>query len=148
MGLRVLRTFSAIAVAGVWSGCLVSAATREVPPPNRETPDVVDAPSADEAARSDVEARGLRCDPYCSAIMAQCTGVNAQYESLDQCLSTCASFPSGVYGEVDDTLGCRLFQVNQPPPENHCTRAGALGGEYCGSPCATFCSLAVALCRK
>jgi hypothetical protein len=90
------------------------------------------------------------CTSYCTKINAACTGTNAQYHDQTHCMNVCAAFKTGVYADGDDTLGCRIYHadnVKQPSDELvHCPHAGPFGGDACGTRCADYCALALALC--
>lgn len=100
------------------------------------------------------------CTAYCSEIQKNCTGVNAQYPNLDQCMHACASFAVGT-STVDDTagntLGCRIHYAvaASTMAAVECSRAGPAGDlinatslGFCsgGDACASFCTLEIMAC--
>jgi hypothetical protein len=99
----------------------------------------------------------LNCDTYCTTIMANCTGANAQYENMNECLGTCSGFTPGATSTETsgDTLGCRIYHAQNAMVLNdattHCPHAGPAGGKVnaagtCGAPCASFCTLEAKIC--
>jgi len=111
------------------------------------------APPADVAVDTATAAPSAMA--YCTDIIANCTGANAQYPSLDQCLGTAATFPVGNVGEqVGNTLGCRAYHAGAPSqtlPAMHCIHAGPGGDQTnaagtCGDACTSFCNLEVKTC--
>ena len=88
-----------------------------------------DTPGADAVA--------LTCDYYCNADLAVCTGPNAQWASLADCMTGCASFPVGTLAdEAGNTLGCRINHVinaSQSPAAAtlHCPHTGPTGDSVC-----------------
>jgi hypothetical protein len=88
------------------------------------------------------------CAHYCSAVMINCTGANAQYPDTSSCLAVCALFPQGTVGATSgDSLECRysLLQAFSAPATN-CPRVGPAGDGTCGSDCENFCDLVLANC--
>lgn len=80
-----------------------------------------------------------RCTVYCSQLMTNCTGANAQYDDMAECLAYCDAidWPAG---EVDDTGGntleCRIYHGGAPAASGaaeHCPHAGPTGGGVCGA---------------
>lgn len=107
----------------------------------------------------DAAAATLDCASYCTEVMANCTGANAQYTSLATCTAVCASFPVGTLADkTGDTLGCRLYHGGAPALSSattHCPHAGPTGGDNnvtdvtpgtCGEGCEAFCNLAAVAC--
>jgi hypothetical protein len=90
------------------------------------------------------------CNAYCTNIMANCTGENAEYINAFVCMQMCAQFDPGVAGdETGNSLACRIWHTTaaKSDPTVHCRHAGPLGGGVCGTdPCSPFCTLDVALC--
>src|SRR5438046_1263566 len=67
-----------------------------------------DAPGQETA----IEAGALTRSAYCARIQAVCTGSNAQYSNLDDCLNSCRAFPVGqVHDEHVDSLACRITHL-------------------------------------
>lgn len=93
----------------------------------------------------------LDCETYCEAVQASCTGANAQYSSLENCMDVCSSLDEGALGETTgNTLGCRLYHVGAAAtdPDVHCLHAGPTGGTEaeCGGSCESFCTIALDQC--
>jgi hypothetical protein len=92
--------------------------------------------------------------------MTNCTGANAQYTAMANCLGVCAGFPMGTLADMSgDTLGCRLYHggaagASASAAALHCPHAGPTGGDKdpngtagtCGEPCTAFCQVAAAVC--
>jgi hypothetical protein len=99
-----------------------------------------------------VDAGAFSCANYCSTIMANCTGNNAEYLSTAICAQMCPVFDIGttVGDTADDTLGCRLFHAMAATTpiaaDLHCRFAGPLGGDHCGDPREAFCALDTSYC--
>jgi hypothetical protein len=93
----------------------------------------------------------LTCDAYCTAIMANCTGGNLQFENNAQCLAVCATYPEGTLADtVDNTLGCRLYHATAAATGAalHCPHAGPAGGgaTFCGTNCEGYCNIMLEVC--
>jgi hypothetical protein len=100
------------------------------------------------------------CADYCTTVMENCTGPNAQYVAVgastaqEICEGMCAFFPPGTFGdETGNTLGCRQYHAGAAglgQPDFHCPHAGPMGGLTCGgdtlSQCDVFCFLAIDIC--
>ena len=91
-------------------------------------------------------------EQYCAAIMANCTGAEKQYPSLESCLSAAAAFPAGMPADtMGDSLACRAYHSTAAGQDaaTHCVHAGPAGGGdmFCGVTCAGFCDIAVAECN-
>jgi hypothetical protein len=102
---------------------------------------------------------GLDCTTYCTEVMTNCTGANAQYADMGACMGTCAGFPKGALADTSgDTLGCRIYHGGAPAmgdPTMHCPHAGPTGGDKdptdtnagsCGEACDAFCNIAMTVC--
>lgn len=127
------------------------------------TPPVVDAPVAPPTVDAAI-AGTPSCANYCSEVMTNCTGANAQYADPAHCMATCATFPVGTLADNggENTLGCRLYHGGAPSassPVPHCFHAGPAGdvistatvaeaasASVCGDPCTSFCTLEIAAC--
>ncbi|HRI64880.1 MAG TPA: hypothetical protein PK156_11580 [Polyangium sp.] len=88
---------------------------------------------------------------YCAAIMTNCTGANAQYPSMDSCLSAAEAFPAGMAADTTgDSLACRAYHSTAAGQDaaTHCVHAGPSGGGdmFCGVTCEGFCDIAMAEC--
>jgi hypothetical protein len=85
-------------------------------------------------------------------VMTNCTGANAQYLAMANCMNACTTFGWAVGTTSDssgNTLGCRVThaQLAASVPMQHCPHAGPLGGTVCGaSDCGDFCAADVAVC--
>jgi hypothetical protein len=101
----------------------------------------------------------LDCTSYCTEVMANCTGNNAQYTGMDTCMGVCAGFPKGTLSDMSgDTLGCRIYHGGAAgggavAAATHCPHAGPTGGGKdpsgsgtCGAPCDAFCNVAQTVC--
>ncbi len=79
------------------------------------------------------------CETYCTAVTAQCSGDNAQYINMSDCMDYCGSagWPDGMTGDTTgNTLECRIYHAGDPAtaePAEHCPHAGATGGGLCGA---------------
>ena len=79
------------------------------------------------------------CMTYCTQITTNCTGDNAQYTDMADCLAYCASagWPAGTDGDQSgNTLACRTYHSGGPATMNatlHCPHAGPTGAGVCGS---------------
>ncbi len=91
----------------------------------------------------------LDCTSYCTRVTANCTGANAQYDSVNTCMGTCAHLPMGALADTSgNTLGCRIYHAGNAAmdPATHCVHAGPSGGGHCGNPCDGFCSIVTGAC--
>src|SRR5438477_13103000 len=89
----------------------------------------------------------LSCMNYCTTIMGACTGANAQYDTMADCVASCAHYPVGTAADqMGNTLGCRTYHAMaaQTAASTHCIHAGPSGAGLCGTPCEGFCSLVTA----
>jgi hypothetical protein len=108
-----------------------------------------DGGGADGGAVEAGEAGALSCTTYCNAIMAACTGANAQYQTPAECLTACAFFPVGTVADTSgNTLGCRTYHsgLALTGPVPHCWHAGPFGFGLCGQQCDDFCLLTTSYC--
>lgn len=93
----------------------------------------------------------IECNAYCSKVLKNCTGVNAEYTNMNVCLSFCRHFDVGRPGdESGNSLACRVFHAaaTDRDPNTHCRHAGPLGGTHCGDVCSSFCLLTFAVCSS
>jgi hypothetical protein len=94
----------------------------------------------------------VTCDSYCTKIMANCTGANAQFVNNGACLGTCSAWAAGTAGATTgNSLACRDYHAGAATGANaalHCPHAGPAGGgtAFCGTPCEGFCAVATAKC--
>lgn len=89
------------------------------------------------------------CEMYCSAMMAACGGVNAQYTSVESCIGACGGMPPGNPGETSgNSLSCRIYHAGMASidPVVHCVHAGPSGAGACGQNCEGFCAIANSIC--
>ncbi|WAS90107.1 hypothetical protein [Nannocystis punicea] len=89
------------------------------------------------------------CQMYCAAMMASCTGTNAQYPSNESCLGACGGLPPGSPGETSgNSLACRAYHAGMASidPGVHCVHAGPSGAGACGQNCEGFCAIATSIC--
>lgn len=89
------------------------------------------------------------CSSYCTDILANCTGTNAQYTTMEACMGSCAAFDAGTAADMaGNTLGCRAYHTSaaKDGPDMHCTHAGPGGAGACGSNCEGFCAIATSVC--
>lgn len=112
-------------------------------------------PPADAAVTPDAPAAAPDVMKYCTSIMANCTGANAQYPSMAQCVATAKGFPVGTSADMTmNTLGCRQYHAGTPSmtaPATHCIHAGPNGDQVnaagtCGDACTSFCTLEIKFC--
>jgi hypothetical protein len=85
------------------------------------------------------------CGEYCATVMANCTIMDAQYSSVENCLATCPSLPGATdASEVGNTVGCRLKNARDAAtvgPLTECPAAGPGSEGICGDNCEAFCRL-------
>jgi len=92
------------------------------------------------------------CDTYCTAIVANCTGVNAQYHDKASCLKACSYLPAGTPADTSgNTIGCRtnvaaMAATQAGMVKSFCWQAGPLGYGTCGEECEAFCTIATSYC--
>jgi hypothetical protein len=94
------------------------------------------------------------CDQYCTTMMANCTGSNAQYTSYMFCMNVCPHYPVGHPGDMQgNTLYCRLRLAHDAATTEtaaSCQVAGPSGTDQgqgvCGDTCDNFCDLALNTC--
>ncbi len=143
--------------ATAWIGCSSDSAT----------PATVDGGASDGSTGSDTSMTGdtgggndaasdtgtplaVSCENYCSLVMLNCTGQNAEYINKDTCLSMCATMTQGTLPDTtNDTVACRQSHAGaaQASPSAECPSAGPTGGDTCGtSHCAAWCALDIARC--
>lgn len=85
------------------------------------------------------------CDDYCTTVTSNCTGQDAQYASMAECLSYCSQigWEPGVadVSQGGNTIGCRQYHAGAAAtePALHCAHAGPSGGDVCGSWCDVYC---------
>jgi hypothetical protein len=81
----------------------------------------------------------ITCATYCAQLTTNCTGANAQYDSMADCMSYCDSAGWAVGTSADtsgNTLACRIYHGGVPAagePGEHCDHAGPGGDGVCGT---------------
>ncbi|MBP9206827.1 MAG: DUF4331 family protein [Kofleriaceae bacterium] len=81
----------------------------------------------------------MGCELYCTQTTTNCTGDNAQYVDMADCMSYCAeaAWPAGADGVMSgNSLACRIYHGGTPAmgsPGLHCPHAGPTGDEVCGA---------------
>lgn len=109
--------------------------------PSGPTDSGVDAQTPEVDSGMDVDGGGALtgCAGYCTQITTNCTGDNAQYASMTDCMETCAAlaWPEGTAGDTSgNTIQCRIYHGGAPAASNpgeHCPHAGASGAGVCGA---------------
>lgn len=102
----------------------------------------------------DASMGGVACESYCSAIMTNCTGSNAQYADVDECLELCGAsgWSAGEAGAKDgNSLSCRsthAAELAAADPDQHCATAGPTGNGVCGSLCESYCAFSGKYCSE
>jgi hypothetical protein len=94
------------------------------------------------------------CEKYCGLVMANCTGPNAQYASLEDCHAFCAHLPlvqPAAEAEEKEaaSVACRQYWADSPArtnPEGYCLAAGPFGANVCGDRCTAFCDALLLTC--
>jgi hypothetical protein len=121
--------------------------------PDAAIPDSPDAGSTPGAPDGGAVV-GAQCESYCGEIMTNCTGDNAQYQSMDECLALCGAsgWSEGAAGAAaDNTLNCRFTHAGElaaSDPDQHCASAGPTGGGVCGSLCESYCAYSAKHCGE
>ena len=87
------------------------------------------------------------CAGYCAIMMSACTGANAQYQTLAECLTACPYIPAGD-ASTGNTFACHFTHANLAItlPNPHCWHAGPYGYGVCGDNCGDFCTIAASYC--
>lgn len=102
------------------------------------------APAADDPATHCVHAGetganvcGSWCEGYCSLALGACTGDDAIYGTMDECMTACAALDDhGNLGDTSgDTVQCRLYHlgvaIRTGDTAMHCPHAAPDGGGMC-----------------
>ncbi len=144
----VVVAFLVYATAGCSADATSTASDAGVDGPSVDA-NVADVAIASADAAADAPLRELSCTSYCALVAASCSGANAQFASVEQCMHACSDLQVGVYGDSDDSLGCRLAETvaAQTAPALHCPAAGPFGGGLCGDRCDNYCSVIVLTCN-
>ena len=92
------------------------------------------------------------CQNYCSTIMTNCSGVNAQYPSTAVCMAVCSHLQAGAPTDATgDSVGCRTnaakgAMAQTTAIKDKCWAAGPLGFGTCGNECDILCPLVANAC--
>lgn len=93
----------------------------------------------------------VTCARYCAAALENCTGEFALYASVESCLGTCAHLRTGEAGaRGGNSIACRLSNAELAGTTGelleYCPYAGPGGNGMCGSNCAGYCDVMMAVC--
>jgi hypothetical protein len=90
----------------------------------------------------------VTCSDLCDSLVAFCLAGDLQYDSKASCVSACTGTPIGTYGDMADSVGCRLYYANhaRSGPTPACEIAGPFGGGTCGDRCTEYCRVLAATC--
>jgi len=128
------------------AGSDTSSTTAEPADTGSSTVDTADSGSS----TSDTGVTGDACETYCTNALANCTGDNAVYTNMDECMATCAALPPGNPTDTEgNTAWCRAYHAGDPAIADaamHCPHASASGGTVCGTPCEAYCSMMTTNC--
>lgn len=128
----------ALALAALVVACDNTPAT----PDSGPRPDTGGGGDEDGGGGGDEDGGGggdVTCAEYCGVVTANCSGANAQYADMADCMAYCATagWPAGTRGEAaNNTLACRTYHGGTPATGNageHCPHAGPTGGSVCGT---------------
>jgi hypothetical protein len=93
------------------------------------------------------------CMSYCTAIMGNCTGANAQYKDMGDCMTACSFLPAGSPGDQTiNTINCRIPVAKAAAADTGtgktgaCFQAGPLSYGTCGQECDAFCAIQAGYC--
>lgn len=118
--------------------------------PPAETGTTASVDSSDSGSSDSGPPAGDACETYCANAMANCTGDNALYPGMAECMATCAALPEGNPTDTaGNTVWCRAYHAGDPAvldANMHCPHASASGGDTCGTPCEAYCSQMLANC--
>ncbi len=73
---------------------------------------------------------GTQCDAFCTIEIATCTGANAQFGGMNECLSACGAWMAGKPTDTSgNTLGCREYHLGVASQSDanaamHCPHTG------------------------
>jgi hypothetical protein len=118
----------------------------EIASPEAGSPDAVQDTGVTDSTG---DAGTVSCSTYCAAVMAACTGANAQYKDNASCLNACQYLQPGTEADTSgNTVGCRITHASlaMATPNPHCWHAGPFGYGGCGQPCEGFCDIAAGFC--
>jgi hypothetical protein len=111
--------------------------------------DAGDDDAGDDDAGDDDSGGMDACTTYCTAALANCSGADTIYATMDQCQAACAGMPEGDPADTSgNTAWCRAYHAGAAAgmPATHCPHASLSGSNVCGSPCDAYCSQAAANC--
>ncbi|MCB9594879.1 MAG: DUF4331 family protein [Sandaracinaceae bacterium] len=123
----------AVTVSGPLDGNTIGCRTYHGGSPAGEDP-VLHCPHASYAGG---DTCGDWCEVYCTAALSVCTGGDAIYGDMAECMTACAPLDdTAAIGVTDgDTVQCRLYHLSVAVIENdratHCPHAGADGAGVC-----------------
>ena len=114
------------------------------------------ASSGGQAASSTSQGQApTLCDSYCDDMTEFCTDTNLQYRDRNQCMAICSLFPEGSLGDTaSNSAACRAKFAGDARYGSgtelgaYCRRAGAGGGNRCGSTCQGLCSIMMHVCTQ
>lgn len=137
MNTQHLRMLASLAIVG---SSLALAACEEDPPAGPVDSGGTDAqtPEVDSGMDDAGTTPTTGCVAYCTQIMTNCTGDNAQYDDTADCMSSCTAlgWPEGTVGATGgNSIQCRIYHGGAPAvagPAEHCPHAGPTGGGICG----------------
>jgi hypothetical protein len=91
------------------------------------------------------------CTPYCTAIMAACTGNASQFKDQADCLEYCSLMPAGtgMPGDKSDSIGCRsanLPAAGAAASYGACLQSGPDTLGACQDEHDSFCAIALSYC--
>ena len=121
----------------------------------RKDSSAVDPAEAGDAI-SDPTSGSESCGKYCTLVMSNCAGEQAQYASTDECLAFCTHLPPDTAPPTTTStsrsapsLACRQYWADSPAhtdPRSSCLAAGPFGGNVCGDRCTAFCDVLLDTC--
>lgn len=91
-----------------------------------------------------------QCKSYCNLVLEACTGEDAVYPNVTQCLAVCATLDAGDPEEPSgNTVACRAAQAEnaRTEPKGYCRSAGPGGNGQCGSDCDAYCTIFPQICK-
>jgi hypothetical protein len=141
MTTKHMRMLATLALVG---SSLALAACDETPPADPDAGPGTDAfvPETDSGPTPDEDGGPMPttgCAAYCTQMMTNCTGDNAQYADAADCMTTCTAlaWPEGDPGATGgNSIQCRIYHGGAPAvtgPAEHCPHAGPTGGGVCGA---------------
>jgi len=83
---------------------------------------------------------GTQCDAFCAIETKVCTGANAQFAGMNECLSKCGQWMAGKPTDTaGDTLGCREYHLGVASTSDanaamHCPHTGNGPADGGGNP--------------